>query len=144
MSQASVVGVGVDIVDTSRVNRALARWPDQYLRRLFSDRERGEWPIRDATFVAGAIALKEASYKSVSTHVPRPSWQDIELMRSMEATDSPAVLRQLVATITSTVAGARFQFVATQVRELDEHTMVNGAWAVADEGAVAVAIAFRA
>jgi holo-[acyl-carrier protein] synthase len=55
-----IVGIGVDVVDISRLERALARTPALALR-LFADSER-DLPLRS---LAGSFAAKEAVAKAL-------------------------------------------------------------------------------
>lgn len=138
-----VVGIGVDVVAERRVREALERWPDQYRRRLFTQRERDAWPVDSATFVGGAIALKEASYKSVAAHVARPSWHDVVLVAPVATDDAGAEMQLLTEVVATALGGVclPFDFVATHVRGLDDSTAITAAWAPSEDGLVAVALA---
>lgn len=70
----SVVGIGVDVVDLARFERALSRTPE-LLQRLFAESERDR-PLRS---LAGRFAAKEAVIKALgeSTGV---GWHDMVVL----------------------------------------------------------------
>jgi len=73
-----IVGLGVDIVDRTRIERLLERHGDAFLRRVFRDGEvrvarahkdgvaAASGPVR-AAHVAGLFAAKEATMKALGT-----------------------------------------------------------------------------
>jgi holo-[acyl-carrier protein] synthase len=78
----SIAGIGVDIVDLARFERAVSRTP-QLRDRLFAESERG-LPLRS---LAGRFAAKEALIKALgdSTGV---RWHDMEVVN--DAHGNPA------------------------------------------------------
>jgi len=64
-----VVGLGVDVVETARVERALARWGERFVVKLMGPEERGGLPEGGgrAAALACAIAAKEAASKAIGT-----------------------------------------------------------------------------
>lgn len=85
-----VVGLGVDLVLTSRVERLLARWGDQFLAKLMDPAESRRLPPGPdrARAVALAIAGKEAASKALGTGWSRGvRWRDVVV----DVTGSPAV-----------------------------------------------------
>ncbi len=85
-----VVGLGVDLVETSRVEKILARWGDQFLARIMAPAESLRLP-RDAgrvLAVALAIAGKEAASKALGTGWSRGvRWRDVVV----DIADPPAL-----------------------------------------------------
>lgn len=85
-----VVGLGVDLVETSRVERVLARWGDRFLAKVMEPAEslrlpRGPERVRA---VALAIAGKEAASKALGTGWSRGvRWRDVVV----EVAGPPAV-----------------------------------------------------
>jgi len=71
--------VGVDIVELDRVDAALQRWGERFLRRVFTDREvaycRGRVPE-----LAVRFAGKEAVMKALGTGVRGIAWREIEIL----------------------------------------------------------------
>jgi len=77
-----IVGVGVDVVDLTRFERAVERTPG-LITRLFTENERG-LALRS---LAARFAAKEALLKALgeSTGV---SWHDMEIVRNAHGTPS--------------------------------------------------------
>lgn len=81
-----VLGVGVDLVEVDRVERALGRWGDRIVERLMGPPEAArlppDKPARSRAF-ARAIAAKEAASKALGTGWTRGvSWRHVELEAS--------------------------------------------------------------
>lgn len=74
-------GLGVDIVEISRIRRAIARNP-RFLDRLFSPRELADYQERGARTetLAGKFAAKEAVVKALGTGLRGFPWTDIEIL----------------------------------------------------------------
>lgn len=88
-----IVGVGIDVVDIARLDRALHRTPG-LAGRLFTERERG-LPVSS---LAARFAAKEALAKALGA--PRGLlWTDAEVIAD-EPTGKPAL------TVSGTVASA--------------------------------------
>lgn len=65
-----IVGIGLDLVEISRVARSLERWGDRLVNKLMDGDEAGRLPAGGAdraSAVALAIALKEAASKALGT-----------------------------------------------------------------------------
>jgi holo-[acyl-carrier protein] synthase len=65
-----VIGIGLDLVETARVERALARFGDRLVRRLMDPEEASGLPGEGAAraqAVALAVAAKEAASKALGT-----------------------------------------------------------------------------
>lgn len=75
-----VMAVGVDIVQVGRIGRALERWGDRFLRRVYTPEElayaRGRLPQLAARFAA-----KEAVMKALGTGRIGVGWREIEILR---------------------------------------------------------------
>lgn len=81
---ASVIGVGTDIVQISRMRKAIARWADRLALRILSA---DEWAYcrtrRDAApHVAARFAAKEAGMKALGLGWAGASWTDLEVVRA--------------------------------------------------------------
>jgi holo-[acyl-carrier protein] synthase len=63
------VGVGIDLVELSRIESALGRWGDRFVSRIMSEAEASRLPGgRDRTVaVALSVAAKEAASKALGT-----------------------------------------------------------------------------
>ncbi len=78
------VVTGVDLIEIPRIHRAVDRWGERFLRRVYTPEEldycRGHVPS-----LAVRWAAKEAVYKALSTgpaHDVEISWQEIEVLRA--------------------------------------------------------------
>jgi holo-[acyl-carrier protein] synthase len=85
-----VVGLGVDLVETGRVERLLARYGDRFVRKLMDPDEAARLPAARAdraTALALAIAGKEATSKALGTGWSRGVfWRDVVVGREGPAT----------------------------------------------------------
>jgi holo-[acyl-carrier protein] synthase len=74
-----IAGMGVDLVEISRIERALERFGERFERRILHEEERVLLPKgrRRVEFVAGRFAAKEALSKALRTGIGSVSFQDI-------------------------------------------------------------------
>jgi holo-[acyl-carrier protein] synthase len=77
-----LVGIGVDVVEVDRVQRAVARWGETFLRRIYTPAElarteaaAGRWPRLAARFAA-----KEAVMKALGVGWRALAWREIEIL----------------------------------------------------------------
>jgi holo-[acyl-carrier protein] synthase len=65
-----IYGLGIDLVQIKRIEKALDRFGDRFARRIMGEEERELFRERrdKATFLAGRIAAKEAVMKTISTY----------------------------------------------------------------------------
>ena len=66
----AVIGVGLDLVERARIERALNRFGEAFLARILSVEERRLVPqgaVRKVDFVAARFAAKEAASKALGT-----------------------------------------------------------------------------
>lgn len=88
-----ILGIGIDIVDVGRLERAVERWKDGFTRRVFTP---GELDYclgqkRPAQHLAARFGVKEAVMKAFGTGWSGGvSWHDVEVVR--EASGRPSVL----------------------------------------------------
>ena len=84
VSGTSVVGLGVDLIETSRVERALSRWGERLVAKLMAPEEAARLPPEPgarARALAHAIAAKEAASKALGTGWSRGvRWRDVVLL----------------------------------------------------------------
>jgi holo-[acyl-carrier protein] synthase len=80
-----VIGLGVDLVEVERVERALTRWGERLVARLMGDEEAFTLPPEHgprARALALAIAGKEAGSKAIGTGWTRGvRWRDVVVDR---------------------------------------------------------------
>lgn len=66
-----VLGIGSDLCDIRRIERAMDRWGDKFLRRVFTETERARASRRTASIQPGTyakrFAAKEACAKALGT-----------------------------------------------------------------------------
>lgn len=78
---ASIVGLGVDLVEIDRVVRSLDRWGDRLVEKLMGPQEAARLPASGperARALALAIAAKEAASKAIGTGWSRGvRWRDV-------------------------------------------------------------------
>lgn len=70
-----VVGIGVDIVDVARFERAMERTP-RLADRLFGEAFEPDMP---GVSLAARFAAKEATLKALGGHIPGFLWTDIQV-----------------------------------------------------------------
>lgn len=73
--------VGVDIIETARIKRVLNRFGDRFLRRVYTDWERG-YCGRNVLHLSGRWAAKEAVSKVLGWGVRGVGWREIEIKRT--------------------------------------------------------------
>jgi holo-[acyl-carrier protein] synthase len=70
---------GVDLIDIERIERAMARHGDRFLRRFFTSQEIAFCAGRTRS-LAGRFAVKEAVAKALGTGIGDFKWTDIEVV----------------------------------------------------------------
>lgn len=71
--------VGVDLIEVARVEKAIQRWGDRFLQRIYTGNElrlcrQKPWRL------AGRFAGKEAVMKAMGTGIRGISWREIEIL----------------------------------------------------------------
>jgi holo-[acyl-carrier protein] synthase len=79
-----IVGIGIDLVETKRIQKILERRGERFLYRICRPSEIRQGitaPLAHAQHVAGRVAAKEAIAKALGTGIIGTSvkWQDIEV-----------------------------------------------------------------
>jgi holo-[acyl-carrier protein] synthase len=84
-----VIGIGLDLVETERVSRALARHGERFVCKLMDPEEKGALPeafAARARRLALAVAGKEAASKALGTGWSRGvRWRDVVVTAGPEA-----------------------------------------------------------
>jgi holo-[acyl-carrier protein] synthase len=70
---------GVDMIEVARIERALTRFGDRFLRRCFTEQERADCAGR-AGSLAARFAGKEAVMKALGHGLTEVDWRDIEIV----------------------------------------------------------------
>jgi holo-[acyl-carrier protein] synthase len=77
-----IIGTGVDIVEVSRIKNAAVRWKENFLKRIFTDKELNYSKERTTSYqhLAARFAAKEAVLKALGNGwTNRVEWKDIEI-----------------------------------------------------------------
>ncbi len=80
----SIAGVGIDLVEIPRLERAMSRWGERISRRLFTEREREfcSTKVRPGQCLAASLAAKEAFFKALGTGKAQGmAWKEVEVER---------------------------------------------------------------
>lgn len=70
---------GIDIVEIARIKRAVARWGDVFLHRIYTDTELKLYQSKTSS-LAARFAAKEAVMKLLGTGNRGISWREIEIL----------------------------------------------------------------
>lgn len=75
-----ITGSGIDIVEIKRLQQAVERWGDAFLKKVFTDNELAysqgkRYPLQH---LAARFAAKEAVFKAFGTN-PKLNFKDIEI-----------------------------------------------------------------
>ena len=78
------IGVGVDIVEISRIERSVKRWGAKFARRIFSELELTVFADRteESGLLARQFAAKEAVSKALGTGMKGIGFRDITVIRN--------------------------------------------------------------
>jgi len=75
-----IKGVGIDLIEIERIERALRKWDGLFERKILTSKEIEERKIRrkgKLSFIAGRFAAKEAIFKSLGI---APRWYEVEIL----------------------------------------------------------------
>jgi len=103
-----VEGVGVDVVEISRMGEVVERWGDHFLRKVFTESELAYARGRKNALhhIAARFAVKEAVAKAVATGWRGGfRWKDVEVAN--DANGKPSV--RLGGSMKSLLGGANVQ-----------------------------------
>jgi len=73
--------IGVDIIEIARIEKAMARWGERFLKRIYTEKEIEHCQNRGAT-LATHFAAKEAAMKALGTGNDGVEWQEVETLSS--------------------------------------------------------------
>ncbi len=71
--------IGVDIIEIARIERAVKRWRERFLNRIYTEME-CELYHKKLSSLAARFAGKEAVIKALSLPSRDVSWKDIEIL----------------------------------------------------------------
>ena len=100
-----IVGVGVDICEVSRIERALVRHGERFARKVLGPQEQLVWQARTARFsdrgmrfVATRFSAKEAFSKAIGLGMRMPmTWRNCEILNSASGQPYIALSGELAA-----------------------------------------------
>lgn len=74
-------GIGIDVVEVDRIERALSRWGDVFVSRVFTphEDERARHPRARSQRLAARFAAKEAVMKALGLGWRTMAWHEIEI-----------------------------------------------------------------
>jgi holo-[acyl-carrier protein] synthase len=81
---STIIGLGLDATDISRIADTIERYGDRFVHRIFTDGEVAYCRCRrvPAIHFAGRFAAKEAAMKALGTgHSQGVLWRDVEVVR---------------------------------------------------------------
>jgi len=71
--------IGTDIIEIARVKKAIARWGDVFLRRVYTDAELRLYRQKPSS-LAARFAGKEAVMKALGIPTEAIGWKEIEIL----------------------------------------------------------------
>jgi len=71
--------IGIDIIEISRIEEAIARWGDIFLQRVYTDSELESYHQKPAS-LAARFAGKEAVIKALGTKISGIKLKEIEIL----------------------------------------------------------------
>ena len=71
--------IGIDMIEIARIERAVARWGDNFLRRVYTESELKLYRQKPSS-LAARFAAKEAVIKALSPQGKGISWKEIEIL----------------------------------------------------------------
>ncbi len=81
MGAAVIAGIGIDLIELARIERAIDRYGERFLVRLLTPAERSAARGPFASFVAARWAAKEAALKALGTGLTGGmTWRDVEVL----------------------------------------------------------------
>ncbi len=80
--------IGIDIIEIARIERAIARWGECFLQRVYTNSEL-RLSRKKPSSLAARFAGKEAVIKAFGTHNKGIGWREIEILS--ESSGKPLV-----------------------------------------------------
>lgn len=73
--------VGIDIIEIRRIEHALSRWGERFLKRVYTPQELAQLSHRTPT-LAACFAAKEATMKALGTGRIGVGWREVEVIHA--------------------------------------------------------------
>jgi len=80
--------IGIDMIEIARIEKAIARWGEGFLHRIYTEPEL-KLCRRKPSSLAARFAGKEAVIKAIGTQTKGISWREIEILA--ESSGKPLV-----------------------------------------------------
>jgi holo-[acyl-carrier protein] synthase len=80
-----IFGIGIDTIEVSRIEKTIAEYGDQFLRRIYTDDEIAycNWRKLSAEHFAARFAAKEAFAKAIGTGIRQGFiWREVEVTKA--------------------------------------------------------------
>ncbi len=79
-----IIGTGVDITEVSRLRKAVEKWGDSFLARIFTKEELDNAKTRGSPYqhLAGRFAAKEAVFKALGDS--KLNWKEVQILNDKE------------------------------------------------------------
>ena len=79
-----IIGTGVDITEVTRLKKAIEKWGEAFLNRVFTDEELVNAKTRGSLYqhLAGRFAAKEAVFKALGD--ANLNWKDVVILNDKE------------------------------------------------------------
>jgi holo-[acyl-carrier protein] synthase len=79
-----IIGTGVDITEVRRMQKAVEKWGEAFLSRVFTKEELKNASTRGSLYqhLAGRFAAKEAVFKALGD--PKLNWQDVQILNDKQ------------------------------------------------------------
>ena len=71
--------IGIDIIEIARIKKAIARWGESFLHRVYTEPELKLYHKKPSS-LAARFAGKEAVIKALGTQSKSVSWKEIEIL----------------------------------------------------------------
>lgn len=96
----TIIGTGVDITEVTRIRRAIEKWGDDFLNRIFTSNELENAKKRGSLYqhLAGRFAAKEAVFKALGNTML--NWKDIQILNDNEGKPIAEILSDKTKKIT--------------------------------------------
>ncbi len=79
--------IGTDIIEIARVKKAIARWGEVFLRRVYTDAELRLYRKKPSS-LAARFAGKEATMKALGIQAEAIGWKEIEILSELSGKPS--------------------------------------------------------
>ena len=78
--------IGIDIIEIARIKKAIARWGESFLHRVYTEPELRLYHKKPSS-LAARFAGKEAVIKALEAQAKGISWKEIEILSDPEHDD---------------------------------------------------------